>query len=46
MLRIDFAYRKESDLFGYVDTHQITADIILLIERAKDISSIIGLPGY
>ncbi|EPO5263782.1 inovirus-type Gp2 protein [Providencia rettgeri] len=42
MLRIDFAYRKESESFEYADTYQITADMISLIEQIKDISSIVG----
>ncbi|WP_272691243.1 rolling circle replication-associated protein [Providencia sp. PROV132] len=42
MLRIDFAYRKESDSFEYADTYQITANMISLIEQIKDISSIVG----
>ncbi len=42
MLRIDFAYRKDSESFKYADIHQITSDMTLLIEQVKDISSIVG----
>ncbi|GAB1437297.1 inovirus-type Gp2 protein [Providencia sp.] len=42
MLRIDFAYRKESDSFEYGDTHQITSEITLLIEQVKNISGAVG----
>lgn len=42
MLRIDFAYRKDSKSFKYADIHQITSDMTLLIEQVKDISSIAG----
>ncbi|QCJ71566.1 hypothetical protein C9446_18015 [Providencia heimbachae] len=42
MLRIDFAYRKESESFEYADIHQITSEITLLIEQVKDISGIVG----
>lgn len=42
MLRIDFAYRKESESFEYADIHQITSEMTLLIEQVKDISGIVG----
>lgn len=42
MLRIDFAYRKESESFKYADIHQITSEMTLLIEQIKDISGIVG----
>ncbi|WP_272572350.1 inovirus-type Gp2 protein [Providencia sp. PROV258] len=42
MLRIDFAYRKDSKSFKYADIHQITSNMTLLIEQVKDISSIVG----
>ncbi|WP_272671565.1 MULTISPECIES: hypothetical protein [Providencia] len=42
MLRIDFAYRKDSKSFKYADTYQITADMTWLIEQVNGISGIVG----
>ncbi|AYW92009.1 YagK/YfjJ domain-containing protein [Yersinia pseudotuberculosis] len=43
MLRVDFAYRKDSHEFSCQDIHGITADMVQLLIEIKNIK---GLSGY
>ena len=43
MLRVDFAYRQESDSFNAADVNQLVADITWLTERC---TTLLGLVGY
>lgn len=42
MLRIDFAYRKDSESFKYADVNQLVADMIWLTEQGAHISGLVG----
>lgn len=43
LLRVDFAYRKNSDSYAYGDIHQLVAEMTWLTEQCAEIS---GLEGY
>lgn len=42
MLRIDFAYRKDSESFKSADVNQLVADMIWLTEQSAQISGLVG----
>lgn len=42
MLRIDFAYRKESETFKFADTNNLAADMTWLTERCREIPGLVG----
>ncbi|MFJ5375901.1 hypothetical protein ACIPSX_00885 [Pectobacterium sp. CHL-2024] len=42
MLRIDFAYRKDSESFKSADVNQLVADMIWLTEQSAYISGLVG----
>ena len=42
MLRIDFAYRKNSESFEYADVNQLVADMIWLTEQCAHIPGLVG----
>ncbi|PNU36845.1 inovirus-type Gp2 protein [Serratia marcescens] len=42
MLRVDFAYRRESESFNRADEHQLAAEMTNLMEQCADISGIVG----
>ncbi|HFE2025392.1 TPA: hypothetical protein ACF7W2_004988 [Klebsiella pneumoniae] len=42
MLRVDFAYRQESDSFNAADMNQLVADITWLTEQCTTLSGLVG----
>ncbi|MEG0866485.1 MAG: hypothetical protein RSG77_05465 [Hafnia sp.] len=42
MLRVDFAYRKNSDAYAYGDIYQLAADMTWLTEQCAEISGLVG----
>lgn len=42
MLRIDFAYRKDSEAFKFADTNNLAADMTWLTEQCREISGLVG----
>ncbi|EEX2877969.1 hypothetical protein EMO34_23800, partial [Escherichia coli] len=40
MLRVDFAYRKNSDSYAYGDIHQLVAEMTWLTEQCAEISGL------
>nr|WP_302824654.1 inovirus-type Gp2 protein [Hafnia alvei] len=42
MLRVDFAYRKDSESFKHADVNQLVADITWLTEQGAYISGLVG----
>ncbi|WP_213734495.1 rolling circle replication-associated protein [Citrobacter freundii] len=42
MLRVDFAYRKDSESFNHADMNQLVADMVWLTEQRTTISGLVG----
>ena len=42
MLRVDFAYRKDSESFNYADVNQLIADMTWLTEQCSTLSGLVG----
>lgn len=42
MLRVDFAYRKDSESFSAADINQLAADMAWLTEQCSEISGLVG----